>query len=115
MTRSQFSHWYADRRWRARRDAQLRKEPLCSYCAKQGLMVEATIADHIEPHRGDRAKFWRGELQSLCGNCHSSVKQRQENGGAIKGCDVDGWPVDSQPPGGSEKSPRPPLVSRRQT
>lgn len=93
MARSQYSQWYADRKWRARRDAQLRKEPLCRYCEKRGLIVEATIADHIEPHRGDRVKFWRGPLQSLCGPCHSSVKQREEAGGVLKGCDTEGWPL----------------------
>lgn len=80
MAKSKYANWYADRRWRAKRAAQLQKEPLCRYCAREGRLEPATIADHIEPHRGDRAKFWGNELQSLCGPCHSSTKQREDMG-----------------------------------
>ena len=93
MTNSQFSNRYADRKWRSKRAAQLQREPLCRYCERMGRITAATIADHIEPHRGDKVKFWRGALQSLCAECHSSAKQREESGSAPKGCDVDGWPV----------------------
>lgn len=93
MARSQFSQWYADRRWRAKRAAQLRREPLCRFCKDNGFIVAATIADHIEPHKGDRVKFWKGELQSLCGQCHSSTKQLIESGKVVTG--NDGWPVGS--------------------
>lgn len=80
VSKSEFSNWYADRRWRAKRDALLAREPLCRFCAARGRVTPATIADHIEPHRGDRHKFWYGELQALCATCHSSTKQRIENG-----------------------------------
>lgn len=79
MRKSQFSNWYADRRWRAKRDSQLTRNPLCSFCWQRGRITVATIADHIEPHRGDVTKFWHGALQSLCQACHSSTKQRLEN------------------------------------
>ena len=92
MAKSKYSNWYADRRWRAKREAQLARHPLCVYCEERGRITPATVADHIEPHRGDRMKFWRGALQSLCASCHSSTKQREEAGSAPKGCDVDGWP-----------------------
>src|SRR5690606_7126857 len=80
MAKSKYANWYADRTWRARRAAQLAKEPLCRYCAERGRITPADVADHIEPHKGDRMKFFRGELQSLCHTCHSSVKQREERG-----------------------------------
>jgi hypothetical protein len=35
-------------------------------CLKDGRINAATIADHIEPHKGDEQKFFFGELQSLC-------------------------------------------------
>jgi 5-methylcytosine-specific restriction protein A len=57
-----------------------------------GRVEVATIADHIEPHRGDMDKFWNGPLQSLCGICHSAVKQREESGGHL-GCGLDGVPL----------------------
>lgn len=80
MSKSKYANWYADRKWRARREAHLRKEPLCRFCKAQGYVVPADVVDHIEPHKGDLGKFWKGELQSLCHSCHSSVKQRQEIG-----------------------------------
>lgn len=67
-----------DRRWQRRREAQLRSEPMCAYCARQGFVTPATVADHIVPHRGDPELFENGELQSLCASCHSSAKQREE-------------------------------------
>ena len=95
MSRSEFSQWYADRKWRAIRKAQLQREPLCRFCQRVSRVTVASIADHIEPHRGDRQKFWTGELMSLCGTCHSSTKQRMEAGKRV-GCDVNGLPLDSE-------------------
>lgn len=66
MAKSKYANWYADRTWRARRAAHLAKEPLCRYCKASGVIREADVADHVEPHKGDRMKFFRGELQSLC-------------------------------------------------
>ena len=89
--RSEFSQWYADRRWRAKRALQLQIEPLCQFCRERGLLKPADVADHIEPHKGDRERFWNGELQSLCHACHSGTKQRMERSGKL-GCDVNGDP-----------------------
>ncbi|ATQ70275.1 HNH endonuclease [Methylosinus trichosporium OB3b] len=70
--------WYGLRRWRARAKAQLADEPLCRMCAAEGRVTAATVADHIEPHRGDPALFWAGALQSLCAPHHNRAKQRAE-------------------------------------
>lgn len=78
LARSQWSHLYANRRWRALRATHLQGEPLCRYCERKGVLTPADVVDHIEPHRGDMAKFWGNALQSLCHHCHSSVKQREE-------------------------------------
>ncbi|WP_244295246.1 HNH endonuclease [Paracoccus versutus] len=41
--------------------------------------ADATLVDHIKPHRGDKALFWNwNNWQALCTGCHSSVKQRSE-------------------------------------
>lgn len=72
-------HLYANKRWKARRAQQLRLHPLCCYCARAGITTLATVADHVEPHRGDLVLF-EGALQSLCSQCHSSDKRRQESG-----------------------------------
>jgi 5-methylcytosine-specific restriction endonuclease McrA len=71
-------NWYASRRWKRRAADQLEREPLCRMHKAKGKAVAATVADHVVPHRGDPDLFWDGELQSLCGHCHSSAKQRQE-------------------------------------
>jgi 5-methylcytosine-specific restriction protein A len=68
-----------DHQWRKRRAAHLASEPLCRMCRDKGLIVPATVADHIVPHRGDKTLFM-GELQSLCTRCHASTKQSQESG-----------------------------------
>jgi 5-methylcytosine-specific restriction protein A len=67
-------------------------------CFKRGIVMPATIADHIEPHRGNWNAFWLGALQSLCANCHESRKKFEENRGFT--CDVgsDGWPTDPKHP-----------------
>lgn len=90
---SQHSHLYNNRKWRALRARQLTLEPLCRYCMKQGKVVEATVCDHIVPHKGDIDAFWNGERQSLCKTCHDSVKQREEAGRTIVSTGLDGWPV----------------------
>jgi 5-methylcytosine-specific restriction endonuclease McrA len=84
--------FYTTRYWLRRRRLQLRAHPLCKFCADNGLVVRATIVDHVEPHRGDWDKFVLGPLQSLCESCHNSTKQRFEHG--RPGVDADGWPLD---------------------
>jgi len=74
----QHKHLYNDKRWLARRAAQLRAQPLCVMCKASGFIRLATVADHIVPHRGDPNLFWYGKLQSLCMTCHNNVKQQIE-------------------------------------
>lgn len=60
-----------NRHWSKARRLYLMDNPLCVRCAERGLIVEARVVDHIEPHRGDRLKFWnRDNWQSLCKRCH---------------------------------------------
>lgn len=74
--------WYSTARWRSLREHQRQRQPLCESCLKQDRITAMTVADHKVPHRGDPALFWHGELQSLCDNCHSSAKQREERAAA---------------------------------
>lgn len=73
--------WYGLARWKRRRAAQLSAQPLCCMCLADGRMIAASVADHIEPHRGDYAKFWEGALQSLCAFHHNRDKQSAERAG----------------------------------
>lgn len=60
---------YDKRYWRnGIRRQQLRREPLCRECMKQGVLTEANEVDHID---GDNMNDAPGNLQSLCKPCHS--------------------------------------------
>ena len=71
------------RRWYAEAARFRRRYPLCgqrpdnrkpvmSRCAEEGRATIATAVDHVEPHRGDPAKFWNVDnWQSLCAECHA--------------------------------------------
>jgi len=46
---------------------------LCRICLEAGRVTPATVADHIEPHRGNYELFRLGELRSLCAECNDSL------------------------------------------
>ena len=72
--------WYKRKAWKGkggRREQQRASEPLCRLCPDYSKQ-QATVADHVIPHREDYALFWFGELQSLCKSCHDIKKQRVE-------------------------------------
>lgn len=47
--------------------------PVMSKCADTGRITRARVVDHIDPHRGDYAKFNDpNNLQSLCTACHTA-------------------------------------------
>lgn len=90
--------WYNTARWKQRRALQLQTEPLCRYCQEiGGDVTPATVADHIEPHRGDYDLFYYGALQSLCATCHSGMKQELERTGRMRGHDAKGHPLKPPP------------------
>lgn len=77
--------WLYGRRWQRARRVFLAEHPLCVHCQREGRVTPATDVDHIEPHRGDEALFWRpGNWQALCHECHSR-KTAAECGFAGKG------------------------------
>lgn len=83
--------WYKTAEWRRLRLWQLKREPLCKFCKKHGIIKEANTVDHIKPHKGNIDMFFsKYNLQSLCKECHSSAKQRIEKSGDF-GCDVRGY------------------------
>jgi 5-methylcytosine-specific restriction endonuclease McrA len=83
-----------DRRWRRERLRFLQSNPLCVYCLAQGKVEEATVVDHIKPHKGDRHLFWdRNNWQALCKPHHDSTKQAEERNGVVIGCGTDGIPL----------------------
>jgi 5-methylcytosine-specific restriction enzyme A len=70
--------FYSTPQWQARRAAQLTSKPVCERCEVRGVIVAATVAHHVMPHRGDWTLFITGELQSVCKPCHDSEAQAEE-------------------------------------
>jgi hypothetical protein len=98
MSSGEVHHWYNRAAWRHRQQHQLRVQPLCEICLKEGRLTPATVADHVEPHRGDYMKFRLGRLQSLCASCHSSTKAIIEKRGYDVAIGLDGMPLDPRHP-----------------
>lgn len=88
-----------DHQWRKRRRLWLLQHPLCRFCEERGRVTQATVVDHIIPHRGDPELF-RDETnwQSLCKTCHDSAKQAEERNGYNSATGLDGWPLDIHHP-----------------
>ena len=83
------------RRWRKTRLLHLQAKPLCRYCLDQGLIVPATVVDHVVRHAGHADPlFWdTGNLQSLCKRCHDSIKAQLDEKGWARGFDAQGLPL----------------------
>ncbi len=82
-----------DRRWRKLRLLVLHEEPLCRMCREIGKTTLATVVDHIKP-RSDGGGNERENLQPLCAPCHNGAKAVLERTGKLRGCDVNGVPLD---------------------
>lgn len=82
-------------RWRRYRERFLTENPFCVLCERLGRTTPATVVDHIVPHRGDHHLFWKPENhQALCKPCHDGAKRELEASGTLRGCGVDGVPLD---------------------
>jgi 5-methylcytosine-specific restriction protein A len=78
--------WYLLARWKhpgyGLRAQCLRRDPVCVLCRRAGIIVAATEADHVIPHRGDPRLFWDlGNLQGLCATCHGRKSAHEGGGG----------------------------------
>ena len=59
-------------KWRKARAKYLEYHPYCRECMKQGVTNQATVIDHIIPHRGNQVLFWdESNWQPLCTRCHN--------------------------------------------
>jgi 5-methylcytosine-specific restriction enzyme A len=97
MEQSSWRDWYGLQRWKRRARHQLKTEPLCAACLVKGKIMPASIADHVEPHRGNWNAFRLGRLQSLCTDCHSR-KWADDKRGFRCDIDADGLPIDPNHP-----------------
>lgn len=86
---------YKTSRWLRLRDAQLAAEPLCRFCLMVEDVTEATVCDHVVPHKGSIELFHDPtNLQSLCTQCHDRLKARIEAGQKAVIVGIDGYPVE---------------------
>jgi len=70
-----------NRRWQKARLTFLSRHPLCAECEKKGLVVAATVVDHIVPHKGDQDLFWdTSNWQPLCKPDHDAKTAREDGG-----------------------------------
>ncbi|MEM9964997.1 MAG: HNH endonuclease [Asticcacaulis sp.] len=79
--------WYSTARWRnLKAEAHVRDCYTCRRCGRvcggKHPAADSPVADHIEPHRGDEAKFYDlDNIQTLCKwPCHDRDKQAEEQG-----------------------------------
>lgn len=70
-----------DARWKVARRKFLDCNPLCIECQNNGMLTEATVVDHIIPHKGDYRLFWDiNNWQPLCKRHHDSKTAREDGG-----------------------------------
>lgn len=94
---------YSTARWQRLRKAKLSESPLCETCERRGRKVEAQHVDHIVAIAAGGPAFpVMDGLRALCASCHSIKTNALDRAGgkgvAIKGCGVDGLPLDPDHP-----------------
>ena len=94
MTERQLNSAKCCSRWRRRVRQYLREHPLCVMCEAEGITHEATVVDHVVPHRGDYHRYWFGAVQGLCDTHHNSHKKQLEKRGFVRDIGPSGWPLD---------------------
>ena len=92
--RRRFLHTWSPQ-WRAIRSRVLAEEPLCRYCTMRGWVTPATEVDHADNRTENNS---RDNLIPACKSCHSEKTAAEAEGRMMKGCDVNGWPIDPRHP-----------------
>lgn len=81
-----YGYLYNTSRWRRLRKQFLHKHPLCEACKRKGIVIVATVVDHIKPHQGDEKLFWdESNWQSLCKSCHDRKTAKEDGRWGKKG------------------------------
>ena len=88
---------YLGRNLQRERKRLFNEQPLCVECKKHGRVSVSTVRDHIVP-LSEGGEDTPENTQALCEKCHdrkTKAEAAKGRGGALKGCDVDGVPVDN--------------------
>ncbi|WP_082407286.1 HNH endonuclease signature motif containing protein [Mesorhizobium sp. 1M-11] len=92
------SKWpYNTTAWRDLRQAKLSSQPLCEVCLRREVVEVANTVDHIVRINDGGEPFPPlAGLMSLCPACHQhkTNAERDGTGRKVKGCDVNGNPLD---------------------
>ena len=64
---------------------------------QDNVIKAATVAHHVQDHKGDWGLFCNSPLESLCKPCHDYVYLGSEVLGYQRGCDINGRPYKTQP------------------
>lgn len=79
VTRSAGKRGY-NSKWQRKRKLFLKKHPLCEKCKAEGKYIEASVVDHIVPHRGDESLMWdENNWQALCKPCHDNKTGNEDS------------------------------------
>ena len=93
---------YNTANWQRLRRAKLQDNPLCELCLRQNRIVPAVAIDHIVSIKAGGDPFpGLDRLMSLCTSCHNRKTRIVEQQGkdlTVKGCDVNGMPLDPKHP-----------------
>lgn len=81
--------------WQRLRAVVLAEQPLCVDCLARGQVVPATDVDHDD---GDPSNNARSNLVPRCHSDHSTKTMRERHGSTMRGCDVNGMPLDPAHP-----------------
>lgn len=78
-TRAASKRGYSSR-WQRESKRYLRDNPLCVKCKTNEKLVEATVVDHIVPHRENQKLFWdKNNWQALCKLCHDKKTRTEDS------------------------------------
>jgi 5-methylcytosine-specific restriction enzyme A len=67
-------------KWDKARATWFRRSPLCVCCEANGVVHQASVLDHVIPHKGDQSLFWNtANWQGLCEWCDKNIKRSIEN------------------------------------
>lgn len=72
---------YNTTRWRKLRERVLRRDYYtCQICGAVGAAAGKLVCDHARGHppNEDEAMFWRGPFQTVCENCHNTVRKTED-------------------------------------
>lgn len=70
-----------DSRWRSYSLRFRGRHPFCWYCLAQDRTTVAACVDHIDPHRGDRRRFWdTSNHAAACLACNTTKANTLERG-----------------------------------